>query len=142
MKLIRKLQDSLVDRIAEAVWAGVAVVLMWAAYQVVPAVLPAIESNVPGRVIVALLAVSFVLNLLFALLLWRGRPSETPLRLKYGILWDRDGNPHCPACRTPTSAYGKFGSGRGYHCPPCNKTFRLADASGREVEPERAQSEL
>jgi hypothetical protein len=29
--------------------------------------------------------------------------KDSLLTLKYGVYWDKDGNPHCPKCKTPTS---------------------------------------
>lgn len=142
MKALDRLKDALAERAAEAVSASLTVVLAWAAYQVAPIILSAIEDGVSKRVLLALLVTSAALNVVFLAVAWYSSKGDS-LRLKYGVYWDRQRNPHCPACKTPISSYGDYDfSGRGYYCKPCNKVFPLADALGNEIEPARAISEL
>lgn len=142
MAFIQKIKDSLADKLAEAVAASVTVLLAWAAYQIAPIVLPAIESSISKRVLLALLVTSLALNAVFAVALWfTSRRSQ--FVLKYGIYWDRDSNPHCPSCKTPVAAYGSYQvGGKGYYCKPCKQVFKLADASGKDIAPEQAIREL
>jgi hypothetical protein len=118
------------------------VLLAWAAYQVAPAILPAIESAVSKQVLLALLVTSLVLNVIFLVIVWLISKKEL-FRLKYGIYWDKDKNPHGPSCKTPVAAYGDYGvGGAGYYCMPCKQAFPLADASGKNIEPTQVLAKL
>lgn len=142
MSFIQKLRDSLAERIAEAAAASVTVLLGWAAYQIAPVLLPVIEASVPKRALLALFVTSAVLNLLLLVALWF-RSSRGQFVLKYGIYWDRNCNPHCPSCKIPVAAYGSYQvGGKGYYCKPCKKVFNLADATGKDIDPEQVIREL
>lgn len=62
MTFLATIKDKLADRAAECIAASLTVLLVWAAYQVAPAVLPAIEAVTSKRVLLALLVTSLVLN--------------------------------------------------------------------------------
>jgi hypothetical protein len=141
MTFIDKVKDSLASRAAEGIAVSLTVLLAWAAYHVAPVVLPAIEAVASKQVLLALLVTSLVLNVLFALVVWFLSKKEL-FRLKYGIYWDKAKNPHCPACKIPVVAYGKYQGGTGYYCKPCKKIFALADAAGRDIDPTEALAEL
>jgi hypothetical protein len=141
MSFIENVKESLASRAAEGVAASLTVLLVWATYQVAPVVLPAIEAATSKQVLLALLVTSVVLNMVFALVVWHLSKSE-PFRLKYSIYWDKHKNPHCPACKIPLGAYGKYTAGTGYYCKPCGKIFSLVDATGKNIEPAAALAEL
>ena len=142
MKALDKLKDALTERAAEAIAASLTVVLAWAAYQIAPVILPAVEAAVSKRVLLALLVTSGVLNFIFLVVAWHSSKGDD-LRLKYGIYWDKQKNPHCPSCKKPISGYNSYQfSGKGYYCKPCNKVFPLTDAHGNQIEPAQAISEL
>ena len=142
MTFIEKVKDSLASRAAEGIAASLTVLLVWAAYEVAPAVLPAIEAATSKKVLLALLITSLALNVVFALVVWIGSKKEQ-FRLKYGIYWDKYKNPHCPACKIPVTAYSDYQAyGKGYYCKPCEKVFALADAAGRDIDPAKALEEL
>ena len=142
MSFLDKVKDSIVTRAAEGIAASLTVLLMWATYQVAPVVLPAIEAVVSKQVLPALLVTSLALNVIFLVVVWLTSKKE-PFRLKYGIYWDKDKNPHCPSCKIPVATYGEYQvGGKGYYCKPCNKVFALADASGNNIDPVKALAEL
>lgn len=142
MTFLDKVKDSIATRAAEGVAASLTVLLVWAAYQIAPLVLPAIEAAISKQVLLALLVTSFFLNVIFLVVVWLTSKKE-PFRLKYGIFWDKEKNPHCPACKTPVAAYGDYPTGgKGYYCKPCNKVYALADASGKDIDPAKALAEL
>lgn len=142
MLLIERVKEALLSRAAEGVAASVTVLIVWTCYELAPSVLPAIESAVSKKVILALLLSSGILNVTFLLVIW-SLNKKGPLRLKYGIYWDKDKNPHCPSCKKPISAYDSYRhGGLGYYCKPCEKIFPLTDATGKNIEPAQAISEL
>lgn len=52
------------------------------------------------------------------------------LKLKYGIYWDKNRNPHCPSCKKPL----QLGIYSSYECITCNKNnIRPFDKSGRNL---------
>lgn len=142
MSFIDKIKESIISRAAESVAASITILLAWVAYQVTPAILPAIETALSKKVILALLLLSLVLNIIFFLFV-RATSKKELFKLKYGIYWDKDKNPHCPSCKTPVAAYGSYQTGgTGYYCKPCKKVFALADASGNDIDPRTAIDEL
>lgn len=142
MGFLNKIKDSLANRAAEAIAASLTVLLAWIAYQIGPIVLPAIEAGATKRILLGLLVASVALNVIFLLIVWLSN-KKSPLKLKYRIYWDSEKNPYCPSCKTPLASYGNYQiQGLGYYCGPCKKHFRLADASGNNVEPARVLSEL
>lgn len=142
MTFFSKLKDKITERAAEGIAASLTVLLVWAALQISPVVLPAIEAVVSKQILLALLVSSIVLNFIFALIVWFSSKSDV-LRLKYGVYWDRQKNPHCPSCKKPISDYNDYGlSGTGYNCRPCRQIFPLTDATGKPIPPAQAIREL
>jgi uncharacterized protein YqhQ len=142
MTFFNKLKDAMAERAAEGIAASLTVLLVWAVYQIVPIVLPAIEAAISKQVLLALLVSSLILNVVFLCVVWFNAGSGV-LRLKYGIYWDKQKNPHCPSCEKPLSDYNDYGySGTGYYCKPCNQVFPLSDALGKRIPPAQAISEL
>jgi hypothetical protein len=142
MSFFDKVKESLVNRVAELLIASFTALLLWAAYQVSPEIIPAIESVSSKKVLLALLVASFTLNIILLLVVWSTSKKDS-FRLKYGIYWDIKKNPHCPSCKAPLAAYGAYQiGGVGYRCIPCKKVFPLTDASGKEIEPAQALREL
>jgi hypothetical protein len=141
MTFLATIKDKLADRAAEGIAASLTVLLVWAAYQVAPAVLPAIEAVTSKRALLALLVTSLVLNFVFVLVAFFSS-KKAEFRIKYGIYWDREKNPHCPACKIPIGGYAEYSAGKGYYCKPCNKIFRLTDVAGKDIDPMQAVSEL
>ena len=141
MPFLATVKDNLADRTAEGIAASLTVLLVWAAYQIAPVVLPAIEAVTSKKTLLALLVTSLVLNLVFALVVF-SVAKRKEFRVKYGIYWDREKNPHCPSCKIPIAGYDSYGSGKGYYCKPCNKVFRLTDVSGKDIDPLQVVSEL
>lgn len=142
MLFFDKVKDSLVNRAAECMAASLMTLLLWVAYQVIPALIPTIETVISKKILLALLAVSIILNIIFLLMVW-STAKKGSFRLKYGIYWDMQKNPHCPSCKVPLAAYAayQFG-GVGYRCIPCKKVFALTDANGKKIEPDQALREL
>lgn len=141
MTFFEKVRDKLVDRAAEGIAAALTALLIWVAYQVAPVILPAIEAAASNKVLLALLVSSLVLNVVCVLVALSATKKED-FRVKYGIYWDRDKNPHCPNCKIPIAGYNRYDTGKGFYCKPCNKIFRLTDVAGNDIDPLQAVSEL
>ncbi len=141
MSFKEKLKDSITSRAAEGLAVAASVIVLWAATKIAPVVMPAIESSLPNKVTVSLLLASLALNILLVVLFWV-LYKKSEFKLKYGIYWDKDKNPHCPNCKIPIAGYAKYQTGTGYYCEPCKKIFPLQDASGNNINPDQAVSEL
>ncbi len=142
MAFAEKVREAIQSKAVESAVASITVLFVWAMYQLAPVILPAIEGAASKQVLLALVLSSFGLNAILVLLVWSLSKNE-PFRLKYGIYWDKEKNPHCPSCKTPVAAYGNYQSGgRGYYCKPCKKVFPLADAAGNNINPEQVIAEL
>ena len=134
MNAITKFIEKLIEHAAEAAVAAVSVLLVWVAHQLSPIVLPLIESHLSNQVLAGLLLASLAVNVLLALLIYV-LSRKPAFKLKYGIYWDSEKNPHCPSCQKPIAAYGEYSYAKGYYCKPCEKLFPLADASGNDMNP-------
>lgn len=141
MTFLAIIKDKLADRAAKGMAASPTVLLVWAAYQLAPAVLPVIEAVTSKRVLLALFVTSLVLNFV-SLLIASFSSKKAEFRIKYGIYRDREKKPRCPACKIPIGGYVEYDAGKGYYCKPCNKIFRLTDAAGKDIDPVQAVSEL
>lgn len=142
MSFRNKLKDSITSKAAESLAVAASVILIWATAKIAPIVLPAIESSLSKEVIVSLLLASLALNIVLVILFWVLH-KKPEFRLKYGIYWDSEKNPHCPNCKTPIASYADYQTcGTGYYCNPCRKVFSLQDASGNDIKPGQAVSEL
>lgn len=141
MSAIPKFIDKLIEHAAEAAVTAVSVLLVWVAHQLSPVVLPLIESNISNEVLVALLLASLAVIVLLVLIIYV-LSRKPAFKLKYGIYWDSDKNPHCPACQKPLATYAEYMGEKGYYCKPCAKVFQLADASGNDIDPAEAVKQL
>jgi len=141
MSLKDKVKEVFESRIAEGLAASVTVIVIWAAYKITPVIMPAIESVLSVQIIFPLLLASFALNIIFLILFWvlTKRPE---FKLKYGIYWDSEKNPHCPNCKIPIGGYAEYDAGKGYYCKPCKKIFPLTDANGNNIDPQQVINEL
>ena len=141
MAFTEKLKEALLGRISEGVAAAIIALILWAGYELTPALLPAIESVISKRVLLALFISSLLLNIVLAIVIWATK-KKGKFILKYGIYWDKNKNPYCPSCKTPLAAYGRYTLGLGYYCRACRKEFPLADSTGKDVNPADAIKEL
>lgn len=137
-----RVKEAVASRAAEGLAVSASLIVIWAASKISPLLVPAIASGLAREHIVSILLASLGLNLVLVALFWAFN-RKPPLRLKYGIYWDSDKNPHCPNCKIPIAGYGNYESGgRGYYCKPCKKIFPLQDSSGNDVDPAAVVGEL
>jgi hypothetical protein len=141
MNYMKEVKEIVISRATEGLAISVTVIVIWVSSEVGHVILPAIESSHSKSQFLSLLLASLILNILFLSLFWLFR-KKIDYRLKYGIFWDSDKNPHCPNCKIPISGYDKYITGWGYYCKPCNKVFPLSDACGNDIKPYQAISEL
>jgi hypothetical protein len=137
-----KVKNSITSKAAEGLAVAASVIVLWAASKITPVLLPAIESALSKEIVVSLLLASLALNIIIVIIFWVLH-KKPEFKLKYGIYWDIDKNPHCPNCKIPIGKYGEYQSGgKGYYCKPCGKIFSLTDASGNHIDPEQVIKEL
>lgn len=143
MQILSTIKDKLLERSVETVVAAFVVLIGWIGTQISPIILPALD-QLPKSVFLGLLVASVTLNIFFGIIIWIIASSEkTGFKLKYGIYWDKNKNPHCPNCKIPIGSYAYYQTaGWGYYCKPCGKVFKVTDASGNDVKPEQVLKEL
>lgn len=143
MSFKEKVANAFVSKAAEGVAVAIGVLVIWVGTKLAPILMPALEEKLPKETLLSLLLASFCLNLVIVILFWiLNKKPSAEFKLKYGIYWDKDKNPHCPNCKIPIGAYGDYTSGWGYYCKPCGKIFSLTDVSGNNIKPEQAVKEL
>ena len=136
MSPLEKVQDGFFKHIGTAAALAVTGLVGWLALQIAPSILPAIEKSVSTKILLAILLLSVFLNITLAVAIRRISSKKTELKLKYGILWDKDKNPHCPVCKNAGLDYNEWNYGQlGYHCNSCAKVFGLKDAFGKDIKP-------
>lgn len=141
MRISERIKDAVISKTAEGIALSASAIIIWSAVQIAPIILPAIDTGIQKSILISMLLASLALNIIFVVIFWAfNRRSE--LSLKYGIYWDNGKNPHCPNCKIPISGYGDYQTGKGYYCKPCKKIFPPCDASGKDINPEQAISEL
>jgi len=141
MTILSKVKDGFLEHVGAACAAAVVTLLGWILYQIAPVLVPAIESGVSLRIILAILLLSVLLNVVLAFICWHtSRPTK--LTLRFGILWDKEKNPHCPVCRNAGVRFGVYQSKPSYFCNPCSKVYNIADASGNSLTPDEALAHL
>jgi hypothetical protein len=86
-------------------------------------------------VVIELLVIAYLIYLVYRARKNLAQPvaQETPLLLVWGIYWDKNLNPHCPADKTPLS-FGSHGLESGklgtiLHCPSCGSDLPLWDST-------------
>lgn len=141
MSAIEKIKDSFLRQIGITAALIVTGLIAWALSQIAPVVLPVIVKVLPNRAFVGVLLLSIVVNVVLAVVVWWLAKPKKHLKLCYGILWDKEHNPHCPVCKSGGLQYGKWNyAGRdvGYRCNKCEAVFGLTTAAGELVTPEDA----
>lgn len=135
MSPLEKMQESFFDHIGTAVAISIVGLVGWLSTQIAPIIAPAIEASLPTHVLLGILGLSVFLNLALATVIWRVISKKSELRLKYGILWDKERNPHCPVCKHGGLNYNEWGYQLGYRCNNCEKVYGLTDNDGKDVTP-------
>lgn len=134
MSAFEKVQDGFFEHIGSAVALAVTGLIGWLSLQLAPIIAPAIKTSLPVEIVLAILGLSLFLNMALAIVIWRLKPNQPSLNLKYGILWDKDKNPHCPVCKHGGLNYNEWNYQIGYFCNSCDKVFGLTDASGNNIK--------
>jgi hypothetical protein len=141
MNFGEKVKESIINRAAEGLAVSVTLIVIWVSSKVGPVIVPALESSLSKSLLMSLFIGSLALNIVLVALFWVLR-KKPEFKLKYGIYWDSNKNPHCPNCKIPIAGYSTYQAGKGYYCKPCKKVFPLQDSAGNNIEPNQAVSEL
>ena len=71
--------------------------------------------------------------------------SHEILQLKFGVYWDKEGNPHCPKCKTPTTniAWATYTNRQvhGLKCSCSAKPFILME-NGEPIHAQEAMKRM
>jgi hypothetical protein len=133
MKIIEKITESATLYILSAIFGFLGLLLGSIYSEIIPIILPPIIQQAPKTAILKLLTVAiilFVLSVALSLALYlRFRSKLFP---RFGVLWDKKSEPHCPSCKNHLSNYGiysepgnykglKQGSYSGFHCIQCKE---------------------
>jgi hypothetical protein len=132
MKIIEKIKEVTTIQIISSL-SGVLILLIWSIYQdVLPLILPTIIQQLPKIVLLkGLIIISAFILLLVALSLSLYLKLKTKLTPKFGIFWDKNKEPYCPACEKPLSQYGPYNIPNtnkivySFRCVKCDKHISL-----------------
>lgn len=142
MSDLAKIKELVLENIVLAIFALITLLLL-VIWQVVPSsVWDKASEVVPKRTLWALVALELAIGVLVALLLDKRRnksepPSAAPQKRRsaFGIYWDEDFNPQCPACETPLVMQHKDERGTEFlKCLKCKETLILKDDEGNPLE--------
>jgi hypothetical protein len=89
------------------------------------------ELRVPIVLMAMLLAITIPLSIYFF------QKNRTKLTLKYSVYWDKNKNPHCPACKSALTPQWTRGDGARqlYFCIPCKAYAPPYDLDGEPLSP-------
>jgi hypothetical protein len=135
---------------------GLIVLLLLIIWQAVPAsVWGTVSEAVPKRVLWALLGLATItICLLIALLIDKNRtirrisntqkPPESRFFKIYGLLWDKDLNPHCPADKVLLTYFMKLSSDHYdvLRCAKCNSYFRIHHETNGDLTLAKAKDSI
>lgn len=135
MSFVEKAKEAAMSKTAEMIVASIAAILLFVFYQISPYLLEAIDKALSPRLLLALLALSFVINLfLLAYLFGLNKNVNSSLFLRFGLYWDKDKNPYCPLCQKPVSTHNFYGEMKNeYYCKPCNHLIHLTGEDGQKI---------
>jgi hypothetical protein len=134
MKFIDTIKEASIKYWLSAIFA-VLILLIGSIYQdVIPLIYPEIIQKLSKEVflkITTLAIILFFLSIFVALFIYlHYRPK---LKTKFGILWDKNKEAYCPACRNPLSAYFpyRFDSTtvKAFKCIKCDKYIPITHNS-------------
>src|SRR5438093_825153 len=102
--MLEKAKEFLLSHLIGLSVGAVAAVLVIVGREILPIALPTIAAKLPQQTLLELLLLSLILCCILMVFLWLSLRAHK-LRLKNGFYWDKRGNPHCPACKSPLTQY-------------------------------------
>jgi len=133
--MIQKIKDQLLSHVVTIGIGMVGALLLFVGKEVLPPVLPVLLGKMPSRAILALLALSIILNIALLVIVLLVRKQQR-LKVMFGIYWDSDNVPHCPSCKSMLCNYDYYRSdygGFGFYCIKCGKFVAIQDESGQNI---------
>lgn len=72
------------------------------------------------------------------------KSRKNALRLYFGIYWDKEKNPYCPACKTPLNYFhdNEYNEYHTFECIKCNKEMSAKDINGNYLSLKQAKELL
>jgi hypothetical protein len=104
-------------------------------WEIIPLLLSPLWSRVSAPTLQRMLGLSFlsVLVLLTYIFVLLYQFKKKP-RARFGLLWDKNANPLCPACQKHLGSYmERAASGWSIWCIQCNKALHIRDDEGKRV---------
>jgi hypothetical protein len=126
-ELKSKVIDSSIASIAGALVGAIGTTLVWL-FSDLPSVLYSVLQNLHASILAKIATGFFLVSVGEGIwIYYLRRRSQAKLKAFFGLLWDRDANPHCPSCRTQLSNYrenyvttGMMRGEPGFKCLHCN----------------------
>jgi tRNA(Ile2) C34 agmatinyltransferase TiaS len=142
MSFLEKAKENLTDK-ALSLWTGaVGTLLLFVGGVILAAALPTLNSPTFQKLLLPLLGLSVLANTGLIATVWL-LVRRHKLRPGFGVLWDSKFEPHCPACETLLSAYGRYEVfGWGWHCTKCKKSIALQNEVGVNIRLQEAIMQL
>jgi len=142
--MLAKLKEHAAAMLLSALAALFVSILSEISREVGPLVLDTLSRSVSPTALLRLLSMclltmmiemSFVIYLILKL--------KTKLKPRFGMLWDREKNPHCPACQSLLADLGNCAIGSiRFKCLKCNQGIMLVNDKGSIIELDKAKSLL
>jgi len=137
--LIEKAKEQIQESIVQILFGAIAGLMAVIAAYVGPLVLPVFNS-IPNNVLLTLLALSLLINIglwyyVSHLSKQLRNLQDTKFTKRFGILWDKNYEPHCPSCKNMPSGYQEIkGTPKNrraqFTCVNCKTTIQLSDQDG------------
>jgi len=146
--LFEKAKEKIQENIVQAFIGAISGLVIVIAGYFGPFVIP-IFVSIPNNILLASLALSVLINI--GLLFYLSHLSQTQMEnfiKRFGVLWDKDHQPHCPACKNLLSGYeetlgGTLKTKRGrFTCINCNRPVEMSTDHGSFISFSQAKEQL
>ncbi len=137
MKITESIKESTTKYLLSII-LGVLGLLIGSIYSdLIPIILPSIIQQLPKTVLLKMLTLAIILFVLSLALSWVTYIHlKTKFISKFGVVWDKNKEPYCPACEKPFAKYEANLGGKiqaGLYCAKCNKTLPLITDEGKRL---------
>jgi hypothetical protein len=137
LKITESIKESTTKYLLSAI-LGVLVLLIGSIYSdLIPIILPSIIQQLPKTVLLKMLTLAITLFVLSLGLSWVIYIHfKTKFIPKFGVVWDKNGDPYCPVCEKPLAKHTVKIDGKieaALHCVKCDRSLALITDEGNRI---------
>lgn len=133
--MLEKLKDLFLKHMTELLGVLLTLLVGTIFWQVIPLLLSPLWTRLSTPALQRILGLSLLSVLaLLAYVVFLHRKLKGKLRIRFGLYWDRNANPLCPACQSPLTGYTITDVGAAFlACVKCNQRIALRRDNGESL---------